>query len=47
MGVDITDTASNTDTLARNIDTLNISIFRYTIYYLISTIQSELNASYF
>ena len=44
MSVDITGTASNTDTLAHNIDTLNISIFRYNIYYLISTIQSELNA---
>ena len=47
MGVDITCTASNTDTLAHNIDTLNISIFIYTIYYLIFTIQSELNARYF
>ena len=34
MGVDITGTASNTDTLAHNIDILNILIFRYTIYYL-------------
>ena len=47
MGVYITGTASNTDTLAHNIDTPNISIIKYTIYYVISTIQSELNARYF
>ena len=47
MCVDITGTASNTDTLTHNIDTLHISIFRYTMYYLISAIQSELNARYF
>ena len=47
MGVDITGTVSNTDTLVHDIDTLNLSIFRYTIYYLIPTIQSELNEGYF